>query len=67
LIETFRTNRPAATSKKTKQQVADPKLPAGSRANTITFAKVTTSKLRIVFTHKGKARSGATEIEVWRE
>ena len=50
-----------------KQQVADPKLPAGSRANIITFSKVTTSKLRIVFTHKGKARSGATEIEVWRE
>ncbi|MDP6718994.1 MAG: discoidin domain-containing protein, partial [Pirellulaceae bacterium] len=50
-----------------QQQVADPKLPVGSTANTITFSKVTTSKLRIVFTHKGKARSGATEIEVWRE
>jgi len=50
-----------------QQQVADPKLPVGSTANTITFSKVTTSKLRIVFTHKGEARSGATEIEVWRE
>ncbi|MEE3033397.1 MAG: discoidin domain-containing protein, partial [Planctomycetota bacterium] len=50
-----------------EQQVADPQLPAGSVANTITFSKVTTRKLRIVFTHKGGARSGATEIEVWRE
>lgn len=50
-----------------QEQVADPKLPAGSVANTIKFSKVTTRKLRIVFTHKGGARSGATEIEVWRE
>ena len=49
------------------QQVSDPKLPAGSVANTITFSKVMTRKLRIVFTHIGGARSGATEIEVWRE
>jgi len=50
-----------------KQQVAKPKTPAGGRANTITFTKINTQKIRIVFTHKGKARSGATEVEIWRE
>jgi hypothetical protein len=26
-----------------------------------------TQKLRVVFTHKGKARSGVTELELWQE
>ena len=50
-----------------KRQIARPEVPAGGMANTITFAKVNTAKVRIVFTHKGRARSGATEIEIWRE
>jgi hypothetical protein len=29
------------------------------------FTLVSTSKFRVVFTHKGKARSGITEIEAW--
>ncbi len=50
-----------------KQQVAQPKIPSGGRANTITFTQVKTDKIRVVFTHKGKARSGATEVEIWRQ
>ncbi len=41
--------------------------PAGNMANTITFSKTTASRLRIVFHHAGKARSGVTELEVWRD
>ncbi|MDC0288816.1 discoidin domain-containing protein [Rubripirellula sp.] len=37
----------------------------GSSENIGTFAPVTASKLRVVFVHKGKARSGLTELEVW--
>ena len=45
----------------------DPQSPTGSLANTITFTPVTTSKVRVVFTHQGKARSGVTELEIWRQ
>jgi hypothetical protein len=34
-------------------------------ANTVTFTPVKTPKLRVVFTNKGKARSGVSEIEIW--
>jgi hypothetical protein len=40
---------------------------AGGMANTATFTPVATSKFRVVFTHKGKAKSGVTEIEAWGE
>jgi hypothetical protein len=36
----------------------------GSSENTATFAPQTSTRIRVVFTHKGKARSGLTEIEV---
>jgi hypothetical protein len=48
-------------------QTSQPQTPAGGMANTVTFKQVATSKIRVVFTHKGKARSGVTEIEAWRE
>ena len=48
-------------------QVRTPQAPAGNMANTVKFPNVSTSKVRLVFTHKGKARSGVTELELWRE
>lgn len=50
-----------------KNQASRPEQPTGNMANTVTFDRVTTSKIRVVFTHDGKARSGLTEIEIWRE
>ncbi len=47
--------------------VAKPEAPTGGVINTVRFDRVTTSKLRAVFTHKGNSRSGLTEIEVWKE
>jgi len=42
----------------------DPEKPAGGRVNTVTFDTAETAKIRVVFTHAGRARSGVTEIEV---
>jgi hypothetical protein len=33
----------------------------------VTFETARTAKVRGVFTHRGKARSGVSEIEIWRE
>ncbi|MEZ0264037.1 MAG: discoidin domain-containing protein [Phycisphaerae bacterium] len=44
-----------------------PAVPTGSAANIVTFTRAKTSRLRVVFTHRSKARSGLTELEVWRE
>ena len=44
-----------------------PEKPKGSAKNSATFDKVTSPKIRVVFTHDGKARSGLTEFEVWEE
>ena len=41
--------------------------PTGSAINTVTFTRVTTPRIRVLFTHQGKARSGVTELELWRE
>jgi hypothetical protein len=46
-------------------QKKSPEAPAGGVRNTVTFPPVTTGKVRVVFTHKGKARSGLSEIEMW--
>jgi hypothetical protein len=35
--------------------------------NSVAFSKVTTPKMRVLFKHKDKARSGVTELEAWRE
>ena len=48
-------------------QTRTPTVPTGSTLNTVRFDKVTASKVRILFVNKGKARSGVTEIEIWRE
>lgn len=39
--------------------------PEGHRANTVSFAPVRTSKLRVVLVHRPGASSGLTEIEAW--
>jgi hypothetical protein len=48
-------------------QVKSPVTPAGGAMNTVTFGKVSTPRVRVVFTHTGKARSGVTELELWKE
>ena len=50
-----------------RNQLKSPAIPTGGALNTVAFDKVTTPKIRIVFTHQGKARSGVTELELWRE
>jgi hypothetical protein len=49
------------------RQVKSPLAPVGSAINSVTFDQVTTSKVRVFFTHRGKARSGVTELEAWKE
>jgi hypothetical protein len=46
-------------------QKKTPEKPAGGQWNEVRFAKVKTSKLRVVFTHAGPARSGVTEVLAW--
>jgi hypothetical protein len=53
--------------KEVSDQHASPAKPTGSMMNTIRFPKLTTTRLRILFTNKDKARSGVTEVEVWEE
>jgi len=47
--------------------VKSPQVPAGSALNTATFTRVMTTKIRIVFTHRGDSRSGLTELELRAE
>jgi hypothetical protein len=35
--------------------------------NSVRFDKVTAAKVRLVCTHKGEAKSGVTELEVWND
>jgi hypothetical protein len=44
-----------------------PERPAGGQWNVATFAPVQSSKVRIVLTHEGAARSGVTEVLVWND
>ena len=53
--------------KKIPDQVKSPAVPTGNMGNTVTFPQVKLPKLRVVFTHKGNARSGVTELEVWEK
>jgi hypothetical protein len=48
-------------------QVRTPSRPVGSAVNTVTFSRLATSKLRVLFTHQERSRSGVTELLVWRE
>jgi hypothetical protein len=42
-----------------------PAVPAGRRANRVTFPEVVTAKVRVVLHHQHGATSGLTEIEAW--
>jgi hypothetical protein len=53
--------------KELAQQVKSPAIPTGNMANVVAFTTAEISKLRVVFTHHGKARSGMTEFEVWEK
>lgn len=53
--------------KEAGQQVRKPEKPAGGQLNKVKFTPVGTTKARIVFTHADKARSGVTELLVWKE
>lgn len=44
-----------------------PEKPAGSQFNHVRFDRVKTSKVRVVFTHAGKARSGVSEMFIWND
>jgi len=45
----------------------EPEQPAGGIFNEVRFKPVTAAKVRVVFTHKGKSRSGVTELLVWAD
>ncbi|MBL8890806.1 MAG: discoidin domain-containing protein [Planctomycetaceae bacterium] len=45
----------------------EPLEPTGSQANHVQFSPVVTTKLRVLFVHRGSAKSGLTELEIWRE
>jgi hypothetical protein len=44
-----------------------PETPAGGQFNEVRFDRVKTGKVRIMFTNRGEARSGVTEVLVWKE
>jgi len=48
-------------------QSKSPARPTGSSMNTVTFTQVSTPKVRVLFNHQAKARSGVTELELWKE
>jgi hypothetical protein len=56
-----------STYKDCEKQVKSPEKPTGGRVNEVTFTPVKTQKIRTLFQHDGKARSGVTEIEIWSE
>ena len=45
----------------------DPPRPTGGQFNEVRFDPATTTRLRVLFTHAGKARSGVSEILVWAD
>ena len=48
-------------------QAIRPEIPIGGMTNTVTFPRIKMTRFRILFTHKGQARTGVTEVEAWRE
>ena len=44
-----------------------PEKPAGRKVNSATFTPVKSRQIRVVFEHRGEARSGISEIEVYAE
>ena len=53
--------------KPVENEVHAPEQPLGNALIEVTFALVTATKLRVVFTHRGASRSGVSEIFVWEE
>ena len=53
--------------KRVEGETHEPEQPLGNALNEIRFDRVETEKLRIVFTHRGAARSGVSEVFVWEE
>jgi hypothetical protein len=51
--------QPAPNQRKTPEE------PVGGQLNEVRFDRVTTSKVRVVFIHRSRARSGLTEILIW--
>ena len=47
------------------EKAREPVQPAGNQWNSVDFEQVKSKKLRVVFTHQGRYRSGITEIAVW--
>jgi hypothetical protein len=48
-----------------EHQLRSPLAPTGGAFNTVHFDPVGAEKIRITFTHRGKARSGVSEVLVW--
>ena len=48
-----------------EQVTKSPQEPAGSQWNLAKFPPTKTNKLRILFTNRGRAKSGVTEVMVW--
>jgi hypothetical protein len=48
-------------------QSRSPSAPTGHRANTIAFPETSSSRVRVVMTHRPGSASGLTELEVWSE
>jgi hypothetical protein len=44
-----------------------PEVPTGGQWNEARFDPVKSTKVRIVFTHRGQARSGVSEVMVWND
>jgi len=53
--------------RKAAKQAKSPATPIGRAINTMKLEFVTATKLRVVFAHQGQARSGVSEILVWKE
>ena len=51
--------------KPVNEKSREPQQPEGNRWNGVEFEKVKSKKVRVVFKHQGKYRSGITEIAVW--
>jgi hypothetical protein len=50
-----------------REQRKSPAAPVGGQRNEVRFERVETQRVRIVFTHRGKARSGVSEVLLWPE
>jgi hypothetical protein len=50
-----------------KNAERSPRRPTGGQYNDIRFEPVTTAKIRVVFTHREKSKSGLSEILIWPE